>query len=318
VVAVAGEVLTDLVPAGDDGHFQAAFGGSPGNVAVGLARLGVEVRMLARLSGDILGERLRDHLERNGVDLSHTVTAAEHSSLAIVMLKQDGSAAYDFRVDGTADWQWTDDELASSLDGVQALHVGSLAITTPPGGDVLRRLAARATSTATVSFDPNVRHLLMGPREGVLGVVHEMLGVADVVKASSEDTEWLQPGESLGDVARAWLDQGPAMVVLTRGSDGCVCACSASGLVEVPGRNVDVVDTVGAGDSFMSALLAGLARRDLLGAERRDALRGLGRDAIAGVLAEAVEASAITCSRRGSDPPRLDELSLTTSSVDLA
>ena len=102
------------------------------------------------------------------------------------------------------------------------------------------------------------------------------------------------------------------------GGHGCICAGSASGLVEVPGRDVDVVDTVGAGDSFMSALLAGLSRRDLLGTARRDALRGLDRDAIAGLLAEAVEASAITCSRCGSDPPLLDELRFAPSSVDVA
>ncbi len=194
VVAVAGEAITDMVPAGADGVFRAAPGGSPANVAVGLARLDVPARMLARLSDDVLGRRLRAHLETNGVDLSHAVAAPEPSSLAIVALQPDGSAAYDFRVDGTADWQWTDDELATALDGVAALHVGSLGLTTPPGGAVLRRLAARAGATATVTFDPNVRHLLMGPPAEVLLVVHEMLAVADVVKASDEDVGWLEPG----------------------------------------------------------------------------------------------------------------------------
>ena len=119
VVAVAGEVITDLVPAGSDGLFRAAPGGSPANVAVGLARLEVPARMLARLSSDVLGRRLREHLQRNGVDLSRVVEASEPSSLAIVALQPDGSAAYDFRVDGTADWQWTDDELTEALDGVE-------------------------------------------------------------------------------------------------------------------------------------------------------------------------------------------------------
>ncbi len=308
VVAVAGEVITDLVPAGADGLFQAAPGGSPANVAVGLARLDVPARMLARLSDDVLGRRLRAHLQANGVDLSHSVAAAEASSLAIVALQDDGSAAYDFRVDGTADWQWTDDELATALDGVSALHVGSLAVTTPPGGAVLRRLAARAADSATVSFDPNVRQLLMGPAEEVLGVVHELLAVADIVKASDEDVAWLEPGRTAEEVAADWLSHGPALVVVTLGGDGAVAVGAASGTVRRPGARVDVIDTVGAGDSFMSALLAGLARRDLLGAARRASLQVLPPGEVGALLDEAIAASAITCSRPGADPPRSGEL----------
>ncbi len=307
-VAVAGEVITDLVPADGEGVFKAAPGGSPGNVAVGLARLDVRARMLARLSDDVLGRRLRAHLEGNGVDLSHAVHAAEPSSLAIVVLQPDGSAAYDFRVDGTSDWQWTDDEVADAVDGVDALHVGSLAVTTPPGGAVLRRLAARAAADATVSFDPNVRHLLMGPREEVLAVVHELLGVVDVVKASDEDVAWLEPGRTPAEVAAEWLSRGPALVVITRGGDGAVAAGSSAGPLSRPGMAVDVADTVGAGDSFMAALLAGLARRGLLGAEHRAALRGMTADEVGALVDQCIEVSAITCSRPGADPPRVAEL----------
>ena len=308
VVAVAGEVITDMVPAGGEGVFRAAPGGSPANVAVGLARLGVTARMLARLSDDVLGRRLRAHLAGNGVDLSHAVAAAEQSSLAIVVLEPDGSAAYDFRVDGTADWQWTDDEVADAVEEADALHVGSLGLTTPPGGAVLRRLAARAAATATVTFDPNVRHLLMGPREDVLAVVHEMLRVADVVKASDEDVAWLEPGRSPADVAAEWLARGPGLVVITRGGDGAVAAGVAAGAVERPGMAVEVADTVGAGDSFMAALLAGLARRDLLGASARARLRALSADEVALLLDQSIEVSAITCSRPGADPPRVADL----------
>lgn len=307
-IAVAGEVLTDLVPAGEDGVFRAAPGGSPGNVAVGLARLDVPVRMLARLSGDVLGRRLRAHLEANGVDLTHAVAAPEPSSLAIVVLQPDGSAAYDFRVDGTSDWQWTDAEVADALEDVVALHVGSLGLTTAPGGQVLRRLAARAVATATVSFDPNVRHLLMGPPEEVRAIVAEMLRVADVVKASDEDVAWLEPGRSPVEVAAEWQAQGPALVVVTRGGDGAVAVGAASGPVSRPGMAVTVADTVGAGDSFMGALLAGLARRQLLGADRRPALRAMPAGDVALLLDQAIEVSALTCSRPGADPPRPHEL----------
>ena len=307
-VAVAGEVLTDLVPADGEGVFKAAPGGSPGNVAVGLARLDVGARMLARLSDDVLGRRLRAHLEGNGVDLSHAVHAPEPSSLAIVVLQPDGSAAYDFRVDGTSDWQWTDDEVVDAVEGVDALHVGSLAVTTPPGGAVLRRLAARAAADVTVSFDPNVRHLLMGPREEVLAVVHELLAVVDVVKASDEDVAWLEPGRAPAEVAAEWLSHGPALVVITRGGDGAVAAGAASGPVSRPGMAVVVADTVGAGDSFMAALLAGLARDGLLGAARREALRALTADQVGRLVDQCIEVSALTCSRPGADPPRTAEL----------
>jgi fructokinase len=307
-VAVAGEVITDLVPGDGEGLFRAVPGGSPGNVAVGLARLGVGARMLARLSDDVLGKRLREHLESNGVDLSHVVHAAEPSSLAIVVLEPDGSVAYDFRVDGTADWQWTDDEVADAVDGVDALHVGSLALTTPPGGAVLRRLAARAALDVTVSFDPNVRHLLMGPREEVLAVVHELLGVVDVVKASDEDIAWLEPGRTPAEVAADWLSRGPSLVVITRGGEGAVAAGASAGPLWRPGMAVDVADTVGAGDSFTAALLAGLARRGLLGAAHREDLRAMTADDVGRLVDQCIEVSAITCSRPGADPPRAGEL----------
>lgn len=308
VVAVAGEAITDLVPAGADDLFRAAPGGSPANVAVGLARLDVPVRMLARLSGDLLGRRLRRHLATNGVDLSRTVAATQPSSLAVVALAEDGSAEYDFRVDGTADWQWADHELADAIDGAAALHVGSLAVTTPPGGAVLRRLAARARATATVSYDPNVRALLMGSPQETMAVVEELLAVADVVKASAEDVEWLAPGRDLAEVAAHWCERGPAIAVVTRGQEGALAVGHHAGAVTCPGLLVGVVDTVGAGDSFMSALLAGLHRRDLLGAANRERLAGLSAPELTAVLGEAVAAAAITCSRLGADPPRSSEL----------
>jgi fructokinase len=149
----------------------------------------------------------------------------------------------------------------------------------------------------------------MGPQAEVLAVAHEVLAVADVVKASAEDVGWLEPGRDLADVASAWQERGPSLVVITRGGDGALAVGRSGTPVERPGRAVAVVDTVGAGDSFMSALLAGLARRDLLGVDRRTALAALTDDELAALLDEAIEASAVTCSRPGADPPRLGELS---------
>ncbi|MBW0118828.1 carbohydrate kinase [Pseudonocardia sp. KRD-169] len=307
MVAVAGEALVDLVPAPVGGYLEIAPGGSPANVAVGLARLGVPVRMLARLADDPLGRRMRAHLADNGVSLDHTVAATEQTSMALVTVDDDGVPSYDFRVDATADWQWTDAELAGALDGpVVAVHSGSLALTTAPGDGPLRALLERAMATATVSYDPNCRPLLMGDPAGVLEGVHALLAVADVVKVSSEDLEWLglTPEAALED----WVTRGPAVVAITLGGDG-VLAGTATGLrTRRPGVPVTVVDTVGAGDTFSAALLAGLHGRDLLGAARRAELRALDAAVLDALLDLAARAAAITCSRRGADPPTAAEL----------
>ncbi|MCE0763408.1 carbohydrate kinase [Pseudonocardia kujensis] len=308
VIAVAGEALVDVVPAPAEGYFEFAPGGSPANVAVGLARLGVGARMLARLGSDFLGRRLRAHLGGNGVDLSHVVDAPEQSSLALVEVGPDGVADYDFRITGTSDWQWTPDELAGALDGIVALHSGSLALTVEPGAPVLRELMAKAAGSATVSYDPNCRPRLMGDPAEVLRGVHEMLAVADVVKVSDEDLRWLLPDVPPGEVLDDWAGRGPALVAVTLGGDGVLAATAKGIRTSMPGRAVEVVDTVGAGDSFSAALLAALHARDLLGPARRGALRGLSALTLDEVLEECVTAASITCSRRGAQPPTTEEL----------
>jgi fructokinase len=309
VVAVAGEALVDFVPAGGDGVFRAAPGGSPANVAVGLARLGVPTRLLARIADDLLGHRLRAHLDGNGVDLSFSVRAAEPTSLAIVAVGRDGVVEYDFRVEGTADWQWRDAEVAGALDGdVVALHAGSLALTMPPGADVLQRLLAGARQAMTVSYDPNCRPLLMGSPDAVRGRIEGLVALADVVKASADDLAWLLPGRPPEQVAESWLAKGPSLVVITLGPAGLVAATRQAGVLRRPGRAVEVADTVGAGDACMAALLAGLHRRDLLGAPRRPTLQALDDATLAALADEAVLAAAITCTRPGADPPTAAEL----------
>jgi fructokinase len=309
VVEIVGEALIDLVPAGGADLFQAVPGGSPANVAVGLARLGVHARMLARLADDAFGRRLRLHLEQNGVDLAQIVAASEPSSLAVVSLDVNGGASYDFRVAGTADWQWSDSELGGAVsDDVVALHAGSLAMTTLPGAAVLGRLLERARSTATVSYDPNCRPLLMGTPEQVRTAIERCVTCADIVKVSAEDLAWLVPNEPIEDVAAGWLGRGPALVIVTLGPDGAFALGRVCGVVREEGVPVRVVDTVGAGDSFTSALLAGLHRRDLLGADRRPTLHQLDEYVLSEVLGEAIVASALTCTRRGAEPPTWQEV----------
>jgi fructokinase len=290
-------------------YFEAAPGGSPANVAVALARLGVPARLLARIADDMLGRRVRQHLAVNGVQLDHAVAAPEQTSLAMVSIAPDGGASYDFRITGTADWQWTADELDGALDGpVVALHSGSLALTMPPGADALRELMAAAAESVTISYDPNCRPLLMGDPATVLAGVHELLTVADIVKVRAEDLEWLLPGTRPEEALEDWLGRGPAVAVVTLGGEG-VLAGTASGIrSRRPTEPITVIDTVGAGDTFSAALLAGLHRRGLLGAAARPALRALDAETLDALLDDAALAAAITCSRRGADPPTADDL----------
>ena len=315
VVAVAGEALVDLVPAPVGGYFEIAPGGSPANVALGLARLGVPARLLARISDDMLGKRIRDHLTHNGVQLDHAVPAKEQTSLAMVSLDADGSPAYDFRINGTADWQWTPAELEGALDPgpagpVVALHSGSIALTTPPGDAVLRDLLAQASESVTISYDPNCRPLLMGKPGTVLGGVHELLGVADVVKVSKEDLQWLLPDRTPEQVVDDWLSRGPTLVAVTLGGDGVLAGTSSGLRARRPGISVKVIDTVGAGDTFSAALLAGLHRAHLLGVDKQEALAAVDYSTLDELLHDAVLAAAICCSRRGADPPTRGDLRL--------
>ena len=290
-----------------------APGGSPANVAVGLARLGIPARMLARIADDSLGRRVREHLRVNGVQLDHVAPATEQTSMAMVSVGPDGGPSYDFRIDGTADWQWSASELEGALDGnVVALHSGSLALTTPPGAAVLRDLIARASATATISYDPNCRPILMGEPADVLPGVHEVLAMADIVKVSLEDLEWLLPDQKPEAVLEEWLTLGPAVVAITIGGDGVLAGTAKGVRTRRPGVPVTVIDTVGAGDTFSAALLAGLHRRGLLGAQAREALGAIDAPTLDALLDEAARAAAITVSRRGADPPTAAELAALT------
>lgn len=302
MIAVCGEALVDLVPRGDDGTLYAALpGGSPANTAVALARLGAGALMLARLSSDGFGRQLRAHLSANDVDLSRAVAADENSSLAIVTLAEDGSAAYRFDVDGTADWQWTDAELGPLPPEVTAVHAGSLALALAPGGAAVERLLVRERARCTVCVDPNIRPSLLPDLEATRRDVSRWLGLADLVKVSTEDLALLHPGQEPVQVARLWARSGPGLVVVTCADQGAfaVRAGAPDEVVRRPAVPVDVVDTVGAGDTFTAGLLDALQRAGRLGGR----LDGLGADDTAAALDRGLRAAAVTCSRAGADPP---------------
>ena len=301
-VVVIGEALIDLVENGDDEPRLARPGGSPYNVAIGLARLGQHARFAGRISTDPLGDVLRNHALRSAVDLSLSVAAPEPSTVALVELDARGTARYRFGVDGTADFRWTAAELNRIPDDTAAVHFGSLASWLPPGDALIAgRVAALRELGAFVSYDPNVRPQLQPDVAAARAQVERAVALAHLVKTSEEDIAYLYPGMPIADVATAWLGLGSRAVIVTRGGAGS-SASTAHGTYARPPVPVDVADTVGAGDAFMSGLLDALARRELLDPEVLD---GAPFDDL---LDDAAQIAAITCSRAGANPPRAAEL----------
>ncbi len=310
MITVCGEALVDLVSS-DGRQFTAHAGGSPANVAVGLASLGIRVSLLARLGGDFFGRLLRDHITSNGVDPRDLVAGTEPTTLAVAIVDECGVADYDFYVEGTADWQWSEAELPARLpEDVTAFHTGSMALEQAPGAARLTELIQREHGRAavTISYDPNIRLARRGRRDVALARIEELVALSDVVKVSAEDLAWLLPGTPAAEVAAAWCALGPAVVVVTLGAEGALGVGTAVGLVRVDAPRVVVVDTVGAGDAFTAGFLAELSAADLLGGVSRARLSTLGADALSSMLDQAARLAALTCARSGALPPTRTEL----------
>ncbi|WP_327365695.1 carbohydrate kinase family protein [Streptomyces sp. NBC_01217] len=295
---VIGECVADIVrlPGAAD---QVHPGGSPANVAYGLARLGHGAILLTQLGPDDNGRLIRDHLAGAGVEV-RTDRATEPTPSAAVTLDGNGRAAYTFEI------TWS---LAPvSLDRPpQHVHTGSLATVMEPGAATVLAAVESLRSPATVSYDPNVRPELMGEHDAAVRRVERCVGLSDVVKASDEDLAWLYPGGEPGEIAERWLATGPAIVLVTRGGNGAL-AVFPGGRVTVAALPAGVVDTVGAGDAFMSGTLHALAAHGLLGADGREGLRSLDRGTVTDVLRHGAASAAVTVARAGANPPDETEL----------
>jgi fructokinase len=310
-VLVAGELLADVVSTGG-ADFALSLdvrpGGSPANVAVGLARLGVAVEFVGRVSGSGLGPWLREHLVGNGVGVHHAVVASELPTLAFVGLDPEGVPTYGFYGPTTADWYWKLSELPDgSAARASALHTGSLACALPPGADVLAAWAdgLREAGDVLLSYDPNVRPSLISDPVPFGVQVEGWVRRSHLVKVSEEDLRVLYPGRRVLDVAAEWAGYGPELVVVTEGENGATAFRPEGTTISRPGRNVKVIDTVGAGDAFAAGLLAWLADA---GALQPGGPAGLGADDLVAALDQAIEVAAITCTRPGADPPYARDL----------
>ena len=297
---IIGEALIDIVTR-DDSSVEHP-GGSPMNVSFGLARLGHPARFLARIGDDARGHRIADHLRGAGVEIVDPLLPGTPTSTANAVIGSDGQASYVFDI--AWDLPATTDTASASADIV---HFGSLGAILEPGAGRVFEIVTAARPTATISFDPNVRAKLQGDRLTARGRAEAAVRLSDVVKASDEDVDWLYPGADAAAVARDWIALGAGLVVVTAGGDGAI-AVTAGNEVRIPSFRVEVVDTIGAGDSFMAALISGLADRGLLGAGHRAALGGIDEATLTALVDRAARAAAITVSRAGAEPPTRLEL----------
>ncbi|MCI5077813.1 carbohydrate kinase [Oricola sp.] len=280
-----------------DGH----VGGSPLNVALGLARMGNHARFFTRISTDMFGRRIAGFMAANDIDSSPCVETRQNTTLAMIGLKEDNSADYVFYTDGTADCSVTVEDLPATLDpAVRVIHFGSYSTVMEPTATALSALAAREAENRFVSYDPNLR-LMVEPDIAIWRERADAMGrAAAFVKASDEDVEHLSatPEKFAADM----IASGADLVCVTLGMNGALAFSADGREIAVPGVTVSVADTVGAGDTFQAACL------HWLGAEGLTA-KGKARDADIGAMAGfAVKAAAVTCSRRGADLPTLADI----------
>ncbi|MBO9643657.1 MAG: carbohydrate kinase, partial [Pseudacidovorax sp.] len=304
---VCGEALMDVyvrdsTPTGL--LLDARVGGSPFNVAVGLARLGQPVQFLAGLSLDVPGERLTQSLRDEGVGTALVVRRPEPTTLSVVTVGRTGVPSYAFHGQGAADRALGIGDLPALPAEARALHLGSYAMVVAPIGDALRDLVLRERAGRLISYDPNVRLNVEPDVERWRAVVEDMAALSHVIKVSDEDLGLLYPDQSCHQVAARWLGLGARLVVVTRGATGSE-AWNRQGHAMAAALLVDVVDTVGAGDTFQAALLTWLAEHDAPDGDSLDALESA---QMAAMLRFSARAASITCSRRGSDMPRRGEV----------
>ncbi|MFD1149497.1 carbohydrate kinase family protein [Saccharothrix hoggarensis] len=309
MIVVAGEALVDLVPT-DEGNLAPRLGGGPYNVAVAAGRLEAPVSFLSRVSTDLFGDRLVERLHASGVRTDLVQRGDQPTTLAVVGLADDGSARYSFYVEGTADRQVTDP--GPLPVGTRAVSFGTLSLVLEPGASTYERVLWReAERGALTVLDPNIRASLIRDPMGYRDRFDSWLPHVGLLKVSVEDARWLAdlpadaPEDAVLDVVRDWQGAGPAAVVLTRGGDGLGVLTAAGDVIRVPPTPVDVVDTIGAGDTVQGALLSWLHDHDALSVE---AVRGLDAAKWTSALSWAGAAAAVTCSRAGAEPPFRHEL----------
>jgi fructokinase len=286
-VLVIGEALVDLIDTG--ASVTERTGGSPANVALGLGRLGARVALLTHLGRDARGDAVAAHLEQSGVVILPQSFSADRTSTAVAKLRTDGSAEYEFDID----WRIA----RGAVPHVRIVHTGSIAAFLEPGASSVRELLA-ADGADEVTFDANIRPALLGTADAARRTFEETAALSSVVKLSDEDAAWLYPDSTVEEVLHRVLALGARLAVATLGSQGSLLLTDSAS-ARVPSAPTEVVDTIGAGDTYMASLIDSLLITS--SAELTTPL-------LAQFGARAARAAAITVSRAGADLPWRDQL----------
>ncbi|MFG6501095.1 carbohydrate kinase [Sulfitobacter sp. 1A13191] len=308
MILCCGEALIDMIPtptkAGPDGFVPHA-GGAVFNTAIALGRLGAQVGMLSGLSSDMFGRQLVDGLKASHVDVSHVVLSGRPTTLAFVRLV-GGHATYDFYDENSAGRMITPEDMPALSSEVSALYFGGISLACEPGADAYAELLARNAEGRAVMIDPNIRPGFIKDIERYRQRLDRMLALSDIVKVSDEDLNWINPAPlSLRDKVGELLKKGPSVVILTRGGEGATGYLANGEEVQVPAVKAEIVDTVGAGDTFNAGVLAKMSE---LGQLHKSALATLAPEVLSEALAYGARVAAVTVSRAGANPPWVEEI----------
>ena len=308
MILCCGEALIDMVAApsldGPDG-FVPHSGGAVFNTAIALGRLGARAGMLTGLSRDMFGDQLADALKASDVDTTHIIRSDRPSTLAFVKL-EDGQASYSFFDENSAGRMIRPEDMPELPSDITALFFGGISLASDPSASAYAALLERQGGPRAVMIDPNIRPLFITDAEGYRRRMAAMISQADIVKVSDEDLDWLNPAPlTQAEKISAMLDTGPSVVIVTQGAEGAIATLADGTSITVPAVKTNVVDTIGAGDTFNAGFLAKLSELDLLTPE---ALGTLDPDALRDAMTYGARVAAITVSRAGANPPWANEL----------
>jgi fructokinase len=296
-VWVAGEVLIDLIP--DGSERKPIVGGGPANTAKALSKIGIDTQFIDGISSDEYGQMAKEELVESGVKLDYVKYSDKPTCLAIVSLRESGSASYEFVIENTATFDFTSTWLPNpQTERPALLHIGTLATVIEPGASVLFEWAQSVSKVAPIVFDPNIRPAVMSDREQYVKQVERWVSISSAVKVSDEDLKWLYPTLEIDRVVNNWLAKGPSLIVVTYGDKGLAGYLQGE-KVSVDAVKVKVADTVGAGDTVGAILVEAIVKDGL------DALNGVRLEMM---LKRAAKAAATTVSRTGANPPTLKEI----------
>ena len=318
MIVVIGEALIDLIEdKSTAGRYQAVVGGANANVAIALARAGAKQQLLARISSDAFGQKIRQRLVDNKVGLDYAIAANEPTSVAIASIGSSGGASYSFYVENTADWGWTNKELPTQQTmgdiGATALQFGCLTMAMPPGNAVVEAWAKEyfEKDLLTLSHDVNVRPALGFDRDSERVRVERVNSFSHLIKASDDDINWLyglEPGTNVDQIAWDWIGDSAKIVFVTRGGDGASIYRNNKTKLDIASRKVKVQDSVGAGDTFCANTLAQLQQINALGSGAFERLAALTDKQLVDIAKVSSVAASMACEKTGAEPPTDSEL----------